>query len=199
MVRAVNVGLVLYPGVDELDVAAPLAVFAAARTIATPGQARPVNFEVFALAESLDVVESSGGMKVLPSDLASTSPGLDVLLVPGAMVDPPPERVEALVSLVREFARDAQLVAASGSGVFLLARAGLLNGKRVTCHPEALAELKRFDATVPVKAKVVADGSTLTSSGRSASIDMALEVVRRLASRELADAVARRLNHVAVE
>lgn len=199
LVRSVNVGLVVYPGVDELDVAGPLAVFAAARTIATPSRSKPVNFDVFALAETLDMVEGSGGLKFLPTDLPATTPGLDVLLVPGAAVDPPAERVEALVSLVHEFSRDAQLIGASGSGVFLLARAGLLKGKRATCHPEALADLKRFDATVPVKAKVVADGKVVTSAGRSASIDLGLEVVRRLASKELADLVARRLNHVAVE
>lgn len=190
-----NVGILVYPGVNELDVAGPLAVFGAARTIAVPPHPRPTNFTVCTLADTLDVVEGANGLRFIPSDLEATAPGLDVLFVPGSAVEPPPERTEALLTIIRERARDAQLVCAADTGVFLVARAGLLRGKRATTHPEALGELKKFDAAVAAKARVVADGNVMTGSGRAAALDLALEALRRLVSMDLAVAVARRLNH----
>jgi transcriptional regulator GlxA family with amidase domain len=94
-------------------------------------------------------------------------------------------------------ARATQLSAGICTGGFLLAKVGLLDGKRATTHWEDLDDLARGFPHVKVHAHVrfIDAGSVVTSAGISAGLDMSLHLVRRLTDQELASATARQMEY----
>jgi transcriptional regulator GlxA family with amidase domain len=85
------------------------------------------------------------------------------------------------------------------TGAFLLGRAGLLEGKRVTTHWASIERLRRSlpEATVLEDVRFLDEGAIVTSAGISAGIDMALHLVARLHSEKLAQQTARRMEYIA--
>jgi AraC family transcriptional regulator, transcriptional activator FtrA len=132
------------------------------------------------------VVEASGGLDLL--DTART------IIVPGwrDRLEHPPERL--LKAISRASARGARCLSIC-SGVFVLAAAGLLDGKRATTHWRHMPDLKRLFPSVEVEEDTlyVDEGSVITSAGSAAGIDACLHLVRRDFGSKIANSVARRL------
>ena len=103
-----------------------------------------------------------------------------------------------LTDWLRRAAPRARRTVAVCTGAFLLARAGLLDGRRVTTHWEDLDDLRRlFPALVVESGEHWIDtGAIVTSAGISAGLDMSLHLVSRLASLELAERTARQMDYV---
>lgn len=135
-----------------------------------------------------------GGVSVRPKY------GLDVLSLAGTIVIPgwrdrdekPPERL--LVALRKAHARGCRILTIC-SGVFVLAEAGLLDGKRATTHWRYTAELQRRYPEIEVDPDVlyVDEGDLLTSAGSAAGIDLCLHLVRRDYGARVSNSVAKRL------
>lgn len=118
----------------------------------------------------------------------------DTVIVPACAdvhADPPPALVDAVQ---QAYARGAR-IAAICSGAFVLAAAGLLDGRRATTHWMHAAELRRRYPDVDVDASVlyVQDGPIFTSAGTAAGLDLCLELIRKDHGSAVANAVARRL------
>ncbi|MFC6750651.1 DJ-1/PfpI family protein [Deinococcus aquaticus] len=117
-----------------------------------------------------------------------------MLIVPGGVMDVPlaDPRVQ---DWVRAQATRVEVLASICTGAFLLARAGLLDGRRVTTHWEDQADLAAtFPALMVVPDVAWVDtGAVVTSGGISAGIDMTLHLVERLHSRALAERTARQM------
>jgi AraC family transcriptional regulator, transcriptional activator FtrA len=132
------------------------------------------------------VVEASGGLDLL--DTART------IIVPGwrDRMERPPEPL--LNAISRASARGARCLSIC-SGVFVLAAAGLLDGKRATTHWRHMPDLKRLFPGVKVEEDTlyVDEGSMITSAGSAAGIDACLHLVRRDFGSKIANTVARRL------
>ncbi|MBH0776483.1 GlxA family transcriptional regulator [Nocardia bovistercoris] len=125
--------------------------------------------------------------------LAEVDSKIDTLVVPGY---PPEEMVSPpLVRAVRELARNARRIASVCTGAFVLAEAGLLDGRRATTHWMACAELAQRFPSVSVEpdAIYVRDGDVITSAGVTAGIDMALALVEADDGQEAALDIARHL------
>ncbi|MEV7772519.1 GlxA family transcriptional regulator [Kitasatospora sp. NPDC086791] len=187
--RARNVLVVLYEGVQSLDVTGPVEVFTGAG--AASGQ--PGAYRVVTASPGGEPVRSTGGLRLLPdADLAGVGP-VHTLLVPGGTDTERPDR--ALVARIRELADRAERVVSVCTGAFLLAEAGLLAGRRATTHwayCEALA--RRFpDVEVDPDPIHVRDGRVATSAGVTAGIDLALALVEEDLGREAALLIARHL------
>jgi AraC family transcriptional activator FtrA len=139
-------------------------------------------------------LRATGGFHVRPEH------GLGILARAGTIVIPgwrersevPPQRL--LDALRRAHARGARLLSIC-SGVFVLAAAGLLDGRRATTHWRYTAELQRRYPRIVVDPDVlyVDEGSVLTSAGSAAGIDLCLHLVRRDYGARIANAVAKRL------
>jgi cyclohexyl-isocyanide hydratase len=95
---------------------------------------------------------------------------------------------QALVDFVRRAGADAGLVTSVCTGSLILGAAGLLRGRRATCHWISLDKLALLGAT-PVKQRVVDDGNVITAAGVSSGIDFALTVAARLHGREVAERI----------
>ncbi|MFJ3218098.1 GlxA family transcriptional regulator [Kitasatospora sp. NPDC086801] len=187
--RARSVVVVLYEGVQSLDVTGPLEVFAGAGA----ASGRPGGYRVTTASLGGGPVRSHSGLRLLPdADLAEVGP-VHTLLVPGGQGTNRPDGT--LVARIRELAGRAERVVSVCTGAFLLAEAGLLAGRRATTHwayCEALA--RRFpDVEVDPDPIHVRDGNVATSAGVTAGIDLALALVEEDLGRDAALLIARHL------
>ena len=190
-----NTGIFIFDGVEVLDFAGPFEVFS--RTRLVPGvESRRSNdsapFDVFTVARSLEPVHATGDLRVIPHFDFASAPPIDLLVVPGGFGTRPLLEDAAVREWIQATAQRAQRTTSVCTGALLLARAGLLSGKRATTHWGALDFLAGLDPTVRVERtlRVVEDG-IVTSAGVAAGIDMALSVVESLHGKAVADETAK--------
>ncbi|WP_042396931.1 GlxA family transcriptional regulator [Streptacidiphilus carbonis] len=181
-----DVLIVLFEGVQSLDVSGPAEVFAGAGV-------RDGSYRVTTAAAGGAAVRCSSGLRLLPDrDLDLVEPP-HTLLVPGGTATARPD--PGLVRRIGELAVGAERVVSVCTGAFLLAEAGLLAGRRATTHwayADSLA--RRFpDVEVDPDPVFVRDGPVCTSAGVTAGIDLALALVEEDLGRETALLVARHL------
>jgi transcriptional regulator GlxA family with amidase domain len=119
-------------------------------------------------------------------------PRLDVILVPGGIGTRREVDNAAVISWLRERAATAELVTSVCTGTGLLARAGLLDGRRATTNKRSFAWVESQGPRVKwvKQARWVEDGKFATSAGVSAGIDMALAIIARLIGAEKAEQAA---------
>jgi cyclohexyl-isocyanide hydratase len=165
----VRVGMVLYDGCTLLDFAGATQVFAF-----SPG------FETVWLAPSLDPIETTEQVKVLPHATFENAGALDILFVPGGgdqvgtvMQDP------TYVNFVKSAGSQARLAGSICTGAFIVAAAGLFDGCEVTTYWSqrenlALFPNLRVSAGYP---RWIIYGNRFSGGGISSSIDLALELV----------------------
>ena len=190
MRRVVIIG---FEGVQTLDLTGPAEVFACANRVT--GTA---TYDVVVASTAGGEVVTSCGLPIRTRDLGRIKPargdtvlvaGGEVAAITGAVRDP---------RLTRWLRRAAPIVRRLGSvcsGAFVLAAAGLLEGKRATTHWSACDRLaSRFPGvTVDRNAIFVTDGRTWTSAGVTTGIDMCLAIVEEDHDRAMADDIAARL------
>jgi transcriptional regulator GlxA family with amidase domain len=191
-----KIGILLYPEVEVLDFAGPYEVFTCATRVARlqDPQATPP-FEVCTIAAAPGPVRARAGLTVLPDHTLDDHGPLDVLLVPGGVVDRELGHA-AVISWITRMAKQVELTASVCTGSLLLAQAGLLNGRPATTHWDDMALLQGYQSVqVQPQRRWTDDGDIVTSAGISAGIDMALYLVQRFGGRELALGTAHRLEY----
>lgn len=200
---ALRIAILAFDDVEALDLAGPYKVFTTAARMANRPEAAEWNgsvaaraWRVDAVARSTGVVRARAGLQIVPTHDFATCPPVDVLIVPGGVVDAA-ARCEHTLAWVSAQAAQAQLVASVCTGAFILAAAGVLTNQRVTTHWEDLDDLRRQWPGLQVQDGVrwQDEGRLLTSAGISAGIDMALHLVEKLASPELAERTARQMDY----
>jgi transcriptional regulator GlxA family with amidase domain len=186
--------IVLFDGVQSLDVTGPLEVFAGAASYQQERSGQPA-YRVVTASLGGGAVTSSSGLGLQAALDLGTLTGRDAgtLVVPGGQgtEHPAPE----LIGWLRRHGPQARRVASVCTGAFLLAEAGLLDGKEATTHWAYTGALARRFPAVKVAADpiFVRDGRVLTSAGVTAGIDLALALVEEDVGHEAALAVARGL------
>ncbi|MBO0682642.1 MAG: DJ-1/PfpI family protein [Candidatus Dormibacteraeota bacterium] len=187
-----TVVVVAFPGVQVLDVTGPAEVFA----IANRWLPTDRGYHLTVASPSAGILRTSGGVGLVADRSLEELVGpLDTLLVAGGEGVGATAGDSAVVSAVRHLAGDARRVASVCTGAFLLAAAGLLDGRRATTHWDSCQELARMYPKVLVEPDpiFVRDGQVSTSAGITAGIDLALELVQEDHGRALALRVARQL------
>ena len=182
-----TVGVVLFPGFEVLDVYGPVEAFGS-----LPGL-----FRVLMVAEEAGPVASNQGPRSVADHGFADCPPLDVLLVPGGLGTREQVENRRLLDWLVRRANQAEIVSSVCTGSWILARAGLLDGRRATTNKMFFAGAREHGPRVEwvAQARWVEDGNLFTSSGVSAGTDMALQIVSRLAGRETAENVARAMEH----
>ncbi|MGE5397767.1 MAG: DJ-1/PfpI family protein [Chitinophagales bacterium] len=188
------VGIMLYNDVEVLDFAGPFEVF----SIAEPqgGEAPP--FKVVTISETGSLVSARNGLKIQPDYGIADAPGLDILIIPGGPGFYEIEtRNQRVIDWIADQAGKLDMVASVCTGAFLLAKAGLLKGRKATTHWAHLERLASQypDITVLRDIKFVDEGSIITSAGVSAGIDMSLYLVSKLVGEQAAINTARRMEY----
>ena len=190
-----TIEMLVFPRVQMLDVTGPLQVFATANDqVALAGGVAP--YVIRTVAQNGRYVEASAaGLGFMAAALPPVESELDTLLVAGGPGTDAAAADPVLVDWVRGRARHARRVASVCTGAFLLATAGVLDGRRAATHWYFCTELARRFPTVRVESDpiFVCDGSVWTSAGTTAGIDLALALVEQDLGRTVALAVARYL------
>ncbi|MFI6359570.1 GlxA family transcriptional regulator [Streptomyces sp. NPDC050743] len=183
-----RVTLLVYDGVKLLDVAGPADVFAEANRLGA-------DYRIAVLSATGADVRSSVGIRISADGSPASEPAPDTFVVPGGDVYPRTPIARELVEAARDLAARSRRVASICSGAFVLGAIGLLDGKRVTTHWKIAGELAaRCPKThVEPDAIYVRDGTTFTSAGVAAGIDLALALVEEDHGSELSRDVARAL------
>ncbi|MGV9887910.1 GlxA family transcriptional regulator [Streptomyces sp. NPDC003395] len=183
-----QVVIVVYDGVKLLDVAGPADAFAEANRLGA-------DYRISLVSATGADVAASIGIRTAVDGSAASQADPDTFLVPGGDLYPRTPVTGDLVEAVRDLAARSGRVASVCSGAFVLAAAGLLDGKRATTHWKIAGELAaRYPKTrVEPDAIYVRDGTTYTSAGVTAGIDLALALIEEDHGPEVSREVARSL------
>ncbi|MBR8224878.1 DJ-1/PfpI family protein [Burkholderia ambifaria] len=172
-----HIGLLVFPGVQQLDLTGPHDVLASLPDAA-----------VHLVWKSRDTVASSSGLALAPTCTFDDCPPLDVICVPGGIGINDLLLDAETIAFVRQRAATARYVTSVCTGALLLGVAGLLRGRRATTH-WAFHELLEPLGAVPVRERVVRDGNLITGGGVTAGIDFALTIAAELAGDEEAQSI----------
>lgn len=197
MTETLRVAILAFDEVEALDLAGPYEVFTTAvRMHQRHAAGAPPPFEVYCVGRSRAPVRMRAGLQVLPDRSFEDASAVDLLIVPGGVVD-----AAMACSATRDWiagtSRTARITVSVCTGAFLLAASGVLQGREsVTTHWEDIDDLRHRFPTLDVREGVrwVDQGRVVTSAGISAGIDMSLHLVARLAGEPLALRTARQMD-----
>jgi transcriptional regulator GlxA family with amidase domain len=192
-----EVAILVYPGVQSLDLTGPLEVFSGAQLLldlAREDSRR--GYHVSVISDDGAPLETSSGLRITPDASLSDAPTeIDTLIVAGGYgcLDATADTV--LIDWLRQASAAARRTASVCTGAFLLAQAGLLDGRRASTHWAAAQELARRYPAVAVDPEPIFlhDGDVWTSAGVTAGMDLALALVEDDLDREMALTIARHL------
>src|SRR5262252_898479 len=177
MAEPLQIGILLYPNVTQLDATGPAQVLSR-----VPGA------KMHMIWKTRDPVPTDAGFSIVPTTTFADCPQLDVICVPGGggqvelMVDP------ETLDFLRKQAAGARYVTSVCTGSLVLGAAGLLKGYKSACHWAWRDMLNAFGA-IPVAERVVRDRNRISGGGVTAGIDFGLTVAAELAGEEVAKSI----------
>ncbi len=183
MSAPLQIGLLLFPKVTQLDFTGPLQVFSS-----LPGA------KVHLIWKRIEPVASDSVLTLTPTTTFADCPQLDVICVPGGIGTDDMVNDEEMLAFLRKQAEGARYVTSVCTGSLVLGAAGLLKGYRATAHWSAVDFLSTFGAT-PERTRVCIDRNRVTGGGVTAGIDFALTLVSLLHDRRTAETIQLRLEY----
>src|SRR4051812_25810364 len=183
MSAPLQIGLVLFPRVTQLDFTGPLQVFSS-----LPGA------KVHLVWKQIEPVPSDSVLTLTPTMTFADCPQLDVICVPGGGGTDDMVNDEEMLAFLRKQAAGARFSTSVCTGSLVLGAAGLLKGYRAATHWTAMDFLASFGA-IPTKTRVCVDRNRVTGGGVTAGIDFALTLVSLLFDRRAAEAIQLRLEY----
>ena len=189
-----RIDIAIFDGVDELDVVGPLEVFRSAQSLGAGFDSRLVT------RTETQWIRGSYGLNIKPDSVYRAGEA-DVLVVPGGGWAARNEigawgevQRGQWLPLLRAARETCSLMCGVCTGTMILAHAGLVAGRRAGTHRSAQQDLASMNVDV-VDERVVDDGDLVTSGGVTSGIDLALWIVEREASADIADRVAFRMQY----
>ena len=183
MSAPLQIGLLIFPRVTQLDFTGPLQVFSSVPRA-----------KIHLIWKRIEPVTSDSVMMLTPTTTFADCPQLDVICVPGGAGSDDLLNDAEVLDFVRKQAEAAKYVTSVCTGSLVLGAAGLLKGYRAATHWSAMDNLAAFGAT-PTKVRVCTDRNRITGGGVTAGIDFALTLVSMLVDRKTAEAIQLRLEY----
>jgi len=172
-----QIGLVIFPRVTQLDLTGPVQVFSS-----VPGA------KVHLIWKRIEAVASDSVLTLTPTITFTDCPQLDVICVPGGLGTDDMINDAEMLNFLRRQAEGAKYITSVCTGSLVLGAAGLLRGYRAATHWTAMDFLSEFGAT-PAKMRVCVDRNRATGGGVTAGIDFALTLVSIMVNRQTAEAI----------
>jgi len=169
-----NIVFVLFDNVTQLDFTGPVQFLSR-----LPGA------KVHVVSKDGAAVKTDCGFSILPRSGFGQCPQADVLCVPGGHGVRDAIADQVIVDFVRQQAKGADYITSVCTGAFILGAAGLLQGKKATCHWAYTQFLPLFGA-MHQPARVVRDGNVITAGGVTSGIDFALELIAAISGEDVA-------------
>jgi cyclohexyl-isocyanide hydratase len=183
MSTPLQIGIVLFPRVTQLDFTGPLQVFSS-----VPGA------KVHLIWKRIEPITSDSVLAITPTVTFADCPQLDVICVPGGLGTDDMINDEEMLDFLRKQAAGAKYITSVCTGSLVLGAAGLLQGYRAATHWTAMEFLSAFGAT-PTKTRVCVDRNRITGGGVTAGIDFALTLVSLMVDRQTAETIQLRLEY----
>ncbi|GLO64483.1 DJ-1/PfpI family protein [Oceanobacillus kimchii] len=189
-----TVGILLFNEVEVLDFAGPFEVF----SITTLHNSNDKLFNVSTISENGELVTARNGLKVYPDYSFVNHPSFDIVIIPGGYGA---EEIEIsnpnVINWIKNQQAKVEFMTSVCTGALLLAKAGILDGKRATTHWMDLDRLEKEYPSVLVQrdTKFIDEGSIITSGGISAGINMSFHLISRLHGIEVAKETAKRMEY----
>ncbi len=183
MSTPLQIGLVIFPYVTQLDLTGPVQVFSS-----LPGA------KVHLIWKRIEPVASDSVLTLTPTISFAECPQLDVICVPGGFGTNDMVNDEEMLDFLRRQAKGAKYITSVCTGSLVLGAAGLLEGYRATTHWTAMDHLAPFGA-IPVNTRVCVDRNRITGGGVTAGIDFALTLVSIMVDRPSAEMIQLRLEY----
>jgi cyclohexyl-isocyanide hydratase len=183
MSAPLQIGLLVFPKVTQLDLTGPVQVFSS-----VPGA------KLHLIWKRIEPVPSDSVLVLTPTTTFADCPQLDVICVPGGVGADDLLNDEETLAFLRKQAEGAKFVTSVCTGSLVLGAAGLLKGFRAVTHWSAMDNLSAFGAT-PTKTRVCIDRNRVTGGGVTAGIDFALTLVSKLVDEKTAQAIQLRLEY----
>jgi cyclohexyl-isocyanide hydratase len=183
MSEPLQIGLVIFPRVTQLDLTGPVQVFSS-----VPGA------KVHLIWTRIEPVPSDSVLTLTPTVSFADCPQLDVICVPGGAGTDDMVNDQEMLDFLRRQAGGATYITSVCTGSLVLGAAGLLRGYRATTHWTAMDHLAPFGA-IATKTRVCVDRNRITGGGVTAGIDFALTLVSIMVDRESAEAIQLRLEY----
>jgi len=183
MPAPLQIGLLVFPKVTQLDLTGPVQVFSS-----VPGA------KLHLIWKRIEPVPSDSVLVLTPTTTFADCPQLDVICVPGGGGVDDMVNDEEMLQFLRDQAKGAKYVTSVCTGSLVLGAAGLLRGYRAATHWTAMENLSAFGAT-PTKTRVCIDRNRVTGGGVTAGIDFALTLVAMMLDEKTAQAIQLRLEY----
>jgi cyclohexyl-isocyanide hydratase len=177
MSQPLQIGMLIFPKVTQLDFTGPLQVFAG-----LPGAT------IHLIWKRIEPVPSDSVLMLTPTVSFADCPQLDVICVPGGMGTDDLVNDEETLDFLRKQAAGAKYITSVCTGSLVLGAAGLLQGFSAATHWSAIDYLPAFGA-IPARTRVCVDRNRITGGGVTAGIDFALTLVSILTDRTTAEAI----------
>lgn len=179
--KKLTLGAIIHNDFELLDLYGPLEMFGCVPQV-----------EIKIIAESMDGVKSAQGPRAMPDYTFADAPPLDLILLPGGWGTIPELTNPTILKFLQDRAPQTQKTMSVCTGSALLARAGLLDGRKATTNKMYfdLAVMQSEKTEWIEEARWVVDGIMVTASGVSAGMDMALAVIADLFGQDSAERVA---------
>lgn len=186
-----TIGLLAYEDMQALDLAGPLDAFGAANE----GSIGAPPYALCVIGLSTAAARAENGLRIVPECVLEDAPSLDTLLVPGGAGSRIIDGDARLARWLRERAAATRRMVSVCTGAYVLAAAGLLDGRRVTTHWRFAQDLQHRHRAVIVEPDrlYLRDGPISTSGGLTAGMDLALALIEEDLGAAAALAVARHL------
>ena len=172
-----HIGMLLYPGLTQLDLTGPFEVLH-----------RVPETEVHLVWKTLEAVRADSKLGLLPTTTLATCPNLNVVFVPGGAGQMALMQDAEVLGFLQRQAAVARYVTSVCTGALVLGAAGLLDGYEATTHWAFMDLLPMFGAR-PVRKRVVSDRGRITGGGVTAGIDFGLTLAAELAGDRFAQAI----------
>ena len=183
MSKPLQIGILIFPNVTQLDFTGPLQVFSSLP-----------NTTVHLIWKRIEPVTSDTVLTITPTVSFADCPQLDVICVPGGAGTDDMVNDAEMLQFVRSQATGAKYVTSVCTGSLVLGAAGLLRGYKATTHWTAMEYLGPYGA-LPTKTRVCVDRNRVTGGGVTAGIDFALTLVSVMVDRQTAEAIQLRLEY----
>ncbi|MGC1665956.1 MAG: DJ-1/PfpI family protein [Bradyrhizobium sp.] len=183
MSKPLQIGILIFPNVTQLDFTGPLQVFSSLP-----------NTTVHLIWKRIEPVTSDTVLTITPTVSFADCPQLDVICVPGGAGTDDMVNDQEMLQFLRSQATGAKYVTSVCTGSLVLGAAGLLRGYKATTHWTAMEYLGPYGA-LPTKTRVCVDRNRVTGGGVTAGIDFALTLVSVMFDRKTAEAIQLRLEY----
>jgi transcriptional regulator GlxA family with amidase domain len=174
MTRIRTIAILLFPGVNALDVAGPVEAFSTVRRDDGASLYRPTT-----IALGTEAVRAESGLRLCVDLDATECDGADLLIIPGGAGVREPDTLPRLGEWLRVHHQRFGRIASVCTGAYVLAQSGLVDGRGLTTHWAHAADLRRRypDVAISAESLFLKDGRFYSSGGVTAGIDLALDLI----------------------